>query len=202
MILVTCAVGKELSFFQPHPHVEMLVTGVGAVEAAASVSRALAQSSYDLVINAGIAGALEGMAEIGEGVVVSDEFLQLDIENGAPIQLPDGARIIDRAGSELTLVDRLVEVGFRSVRGITVTRVTASDATADRLRALGVAVESMEGFAVLRAAEIAGVPAIEVRGISNFVCDRAHSSWDFAAGVRGTQKVLDALLTLLGTLDG
>lgn len=201
MILVACAVGKELSFFRSLPHVEMLVTGIGPVEAAACVSRALAQGPYDLVISAGIAGAFEGAADIGEGVVVAEEIFELDLETSNPIALPDGAQVIDRAGSDLSLVDRLVEVGYRSVRGITVPRVTATDATAARLGAFGVGIESMEGFAVLRAAEIAGVPAIEVRGISNIVCDRARSRWDFAAGVAGAEKVLNALLSLLH-LDG
>jgi futalosine hydrolase len=201
VILIACAVGKELEFFRPAPHVEMLVTGVGPVEAAAAVSRALAQSTYDLVISAGIAGALEGAAEIGEGVVVSDDFLQLDLETGAPIALPEGLSIVDRAASDLTLVDRLAEMGFRTVRGVTVTRVTATDGTAAKLAALGVGVESMEGFAVLRAAEIAGVPAIEVRGISNIVCDRSRSGWNFTAGARGAEKILDALLSLVGKTE-
>jgi futalosine hydrolase len=201
VILVACAVGKELEGFRPQPHVEMLVTGVGVVEAAAAVSRALAQSTYDLVISAGIAGAFEGAAELGEGVVVADDLLQLELETGAPIALPEGLRVIDRAGSDLVLVDRLVELGFRSVRGVTVTRVTATDDTADTLAALGVGVESMEGFAVLRAAEIAGVPAIEVRGISNIVCERSRSRWDFGAGVRGVEKILNALLSLLGSTE-
>lgn len=201
MILIACAVGKELGFLRPQPHVELLVTGVGPVEAAASVSRALAQSSYDLVISAGIAGAFEGAARIGDGVVVAEELFELDLETGVPIALPDGARIVDRASSDLALVDRLVERGFASVRGITVPRVTATDATASRLNAFDAAVESMEGFAVLRSAEIAGVPAIEVRGISNYVCERARSRWDFSAGVAGAEKVLTALLSLL-QLDG
>ncbi len=201
MILVTCAVGKELAFFRSLPHVEMLVTGVGPVEAAASVSRALAQSPYELVISAGIAGAFEGEAHIGEGLVVAEEIFEVDLETSEPLALPDGASVIDRVGSELSLVDRLVELDFRSVRGITVPRVTATDRTASRLRALGVGIESMEGFAVLRAAEIAGIPAIEVRGISNIVGDRSRSRWDFDAGVAGCEKVLSALLALVHT-DG
>lgn len=197
MILVTCAVGKELAFLRPQPHVELLVTGVGPVEAAASISRALAQSSYDLVISAGIAGAFEGAAQLGEGVVVTDEQLELDLETGIPISLPDGASVVNRASSDLTLVDRLVELGFRAVRGITVPRVTATDGSAARLAAFGVGVETMEGFAALRAAEIAGVAAIEVRGISNIVCDRKNSRWDFAAGAQGVEKILTALLALV-----
>ena len=201
MILIACAAGKELEFFRPRPHVELLVTGIGPVEAAAAVSRALAQGSYDYVINAGIAGAFDGTADVGDAVVVSDDFLQLDLETGAAIALPDGLRVIDRASSDLVLVDRLVELGFRSVRGITVPRVTATDETAAKLAALGAGVESMEGFAVLRAAEIAGVPAVEVRGISNVVRERSRSRWDFAAGVRGAERILDAVLSILGSVS-
>jgi len=100
------------------------------------------------------------------------------------------------------LVDRLVEAGFRNVRGLTVAQVTAREDTASRLRAGGAHVETMEGFAVLRAADIAGVRAIEVRGISNIAGDRAHSRWNFSAGVQGLQRVLTALLALAGRNDG
>jgi futalosine hydrolase len=60
----------------------------------------------------------------------------------------------------------------------------------------------MEGFAVLRAAEKAGIPAIEVRGISNVVGDRAKSGWDFAAGVRGLESVLGALFDSVDVAAG
>jgi futalosine hydrolase len=85
------------------------------------------------------------------------------------------------------------------VRGVTVSSVTATDATAVRLRELGAEIETMEGFAILRSAQLSGVPAIEVRGISNYVGDRAESAWDFAAGISGLRHVLNATLDLLHT---
>ncbi len=197
MILITCAVGEELRFMKPAPHVEMLVTGVGMVEASSSIARALAQSPYSLLINAGIAGAFRGTAEIGQGVVVADEFVELGMETGEPITLPDGAGLVDRVSSDLSLVDSLVEHGFSSKRGITVSSVTATDQTAARLARFDVEVETMEGFAALRAAEMAGVPAIEIRGIANIVGDRKKSGWNFAAGVNGLSNVLQTLLKML-----
>ena len=197
MILIACAVAKELAFLAPRPHVEILVTGVGPVEAAANVSRALAQSRYDLVVSAGIAGAFNDAAAIGDGVVVSEEHLELDLDTGVPLALPDGLAVVDRCASSLDLVDKLAELGFAAVRGVTVARVTASDATAQRLASAGAQIETMEGFAVLRAAEIAGVPAVEIRGISNRVGDRAKSGWSFPAGVAGLEHILTALLPLV-----
>jgi len=201
MILLTCAVGKELAFFSSVPHIEMLVTGVGPIEAGISVARALAQGPYSLVINAGVAGAFEGGAEVGEGVIVSEEYMEIGLEGSQPLPLPDGLRVIDRAASDLVLVDRLVELGFQSRRGITVSCVTATQETAQRLARYRADVESMEGFAVLRAAEMAAVPAIEVRGISNIVTARAQSRWNFEAGLEGLQKILAALLTLVPATD-
>ncbi|MDQ6827189.1 MAG: futalosine hydrolase [Candidatus Eremiobacteraeota bacterium] len=178
------------------------MTGVGPVEASSSIARALAQSPYSLVINAGVAGALRGAARIGEGVVIADEFFELGIETGEPFNLPNGARIIDRVSSDLSLVDSLVEHGFASRRGITVSNVTATDATAARLAHYNVEIETMEGFAALRAAEMAGVPGIEVRGVSNIVGDRQASGWNFRAGLTGLADVLNALLKLVVPTHG
>ena len=198
MVLLTCAVSQELAFWQPRAHVEMLVTGVGPVEAACAVSRALAQGPVDLIVNAGIAGAFDGSADIGESVIVADDFFELGLETGEAIALPDNQPIVDRTSSDVTLVDRLAEAGFSVVHGVTVSRVTATGVSAQRLRTFGVGVESMEGFAVLRAAEVGGVPAIQVRGISNIVGARTASRWDFRAGVRATERIVNALFDLLG----
>jgi futalosine hydrolase len=196
VILVVGATPQETAFLGDREGIELLVTGVGPVEAAARVARTLALHSYDLVVNAGIAGAYLRAAEIGEGVVVAEDRIELDLEVGAPLTLPSGTQVADRASSDAALVRRLVARGFRSVRGITVTRVTATEATAARLRVRGAEVESMEGFAVLRCAEEAGVRAVELRGISNYAGERSRSRWDFAAGTRGLARIIGALFEI------
>jgi futalosine hydrolase len=192
VILLTCAIEKELSFWQPRHDVEVLATGVGPVEAACFVTRALAQQRYRLLVNAGLAGAVDGAAELGEGVAVSDEILELALEDGRPIVLPEGHSVVDKVHSDVRLIAAVAKRGYRVVRGITVARVTSSEETADRLARLGIGAESMEGFAALRAAQLAGVPAIELRGISNRVGSRERSGWSFERGQRGLQRVLDA----------
>ena len=57
----------------------------------------------------------------------------------------------------------------------------------------------MEGFAVLRAADAAGVPAVEIRGVSNLVGDRASNEWNFQAGAAAAVATTDALLDVLLT---
>jgi futalosine hydrolase len=197
VILLCCAVEAELAFWHPRGGVDMLVSGVGPVEAASAVAAALANDKYRLVVNAGIAGAFDGAAAIGDGVVVSEERMELRLESGEAFSLPRGASTVESARSDASLVARLQAAGFAALRGVTVSRVTSSEATAQRLaQSLGAQVESMEGFAVLRAAERAGIAAIEVRGISNRCGARERSGWDFAAGVSGLRNVAAALLEL------
>jgi len=201
VILLTCAVGKELAFWTPRHDVELLATGVGPVEAACSVTHTLAQGRYRLLINAGLGGAIDGAAKIGEGVAVIDDVLELGLEDGRPIVLPDGHRVVDRAHSDPHLVAALGKRGVRQLHGITVGRVTSTDETALRLARLGLQVESMEGFAVLRAAQLAGVPAIELRGISNRVGSRERSGWDFEAGARGLQHTMSSFFEILDAAE-
>jgi futalosine hydrolase len=197
VILLCCAVEAELAFWRPRDGVEVLVTGVGPVEAASAVAATLAAGEYRLVVNAGIAGAFEGAATIGDGVVVSEERMELRLENGETFSLPRGERTIETARSDERLVERMQSAGFAALRGVTVPRVTSSEATAQGLaQRLGAQVESMEGFAVLRAAARAGVAAIEVRGISNRSGARESSGWDFAAGIAGLRNVTAALLEI------
>ena len=197
MILLASAVQAELDFWQPRAGVVTIVTGVGPVEASCALSTELAQRGYRLLINAGIAGTFDGAARIGDGVIVAADSIELALESGAPLALPLGIQLAAQASSDSELVAQLCAKGFPALRGITVARVTSSEVTARRLaHRFGAQVESMEGFAALRAAQRAGVPAIELRGISNRCGDRAASGWDFAAGVAGLQRVLDALFEL------
>lgn len=198
MVLIVCAAREELGDFTPGSGEEVLITGVGPVEAAATVARALALARYELVINAGIAGALPGKGEIGESVVVTADRMELDRETGEAIVLPRGVRVVDRVEADALLCDRLTALGFRAVRGVTVARVTASARTAQRLALLGAEVETMEGFAVLRGAQLAGVPAVAVRGISNLAGEPESARWDFHAGARAARRILGALLTCIG----
>jgi futalosine hydrolase len=193
VILLAAAVEEELAFWRPRDDVTTLIMGIGPIEASCALTQALAQRPCELVVNAGLAGAFDGAAAIGDGVVVADDALELNLETGSPLALPPGMNLVDRAASDAGLVAALCAKGFAALHGITVARVTASEATARRLKEeLGVQVESMEGFAALRAAERAGVPAIELRGISNRCGERSSSGWNFAAGVAGLQRIVDA----------
>jgi futalosine hydrolase len=198
VILLACAVEAELTFWEARDGVETLVTGVGPVEASCALTAELCRKPYRLVVNAGLGGAFDGAARIGDGVVVGDDAMEIALETGAPLRLPRGERTVERARSDSALVARLRDAGFAVVRGVTVVRFTFPAQTARPLATeLGAQIESMEGFAALRAAERMKVPAVELRGISNRCGERESSGWDFDAGMAGLGRIARALFDLV-----
>jgi futalosine hydrolase len=205
VILVVCATAAELRGFVPPDGVEVLVTGIGPIEAAIATARAISERGhsperpFEAIVNVGIGGAFRGLAEIGETILVTNEtFAELGLEDGGEPDLPSGLRLERCVEADADLVDRLAPAGLRAGGGLTVATVTTSDGRAARLaQRFGATVESMEGFAVLRAAKLAKIVAIEIRGISNYVGSRATSEWSFS---RGTQTAVNALDRVLNAI--
>jgi futalosine hydrolase len=199
MILVVCALAQELRHYIAPAHVRILAVGVGPVEAAIGTARALATDRFTHVVNAGIGGVFRGFGHVGDAFAIGNETLaDFGLEGGGAMTLPGGATLQERADADAALLSVAGTLALPIAAGLTVAQVTTTDATAARLqRRYDVAVESMEGFSVLRAAADAGIPAVEVRGISNYVGDRDHSAWDFDAGARATARVLAAIVSEL-----
>jgi futalosine hydrolase len=138
------------------------ICGIGPVEAGLATTRALAEHRPDALLHVGIAGArtLEPPA-----LVIGSEALYCDIVDPAST-MPRVERVepdaVLLAAARLALPEAAVlPIG-------TTARVGGGT---------GCEVEAMEGFAVLRAAELAGVPAVEVRAVSNFVDQPDRARW-------------------------
>jgi futalosine hydrolase len=175
--------------------------GVGPVEAALGTARALASGSYDALINAGIAGGFRGRCTVGDAVVCArEDYVELGLEDGSTFALPGGLELIRTVEADRRLVDPFLDGRIPVIlgRGVTSAMVTSTEqralVLAHRFRA---DVESMEGFAVLRAAQAAGVPGIEIRGVSNLVGERATAEWNFSAGADAAVATTDALIDVL-----
>jgi hypothetical protein len=54
-------------------------------------------------------------------------------------------------------------------------------------------VEAMEGFAVLRACALAGVPAVELRAVSNAIDEPDRAKWRFDDALAALADALDRL---------
>ncbi len=155
---------------------EGLVCGVGPVEAAATTARALALRPVDAVLHIGIAGARRDSGIPVGAIVVGSEAVYED----RPATFRLGPRSV---GADPALLGAVA--GHLGAEPIVIGTAAAVGGTRE------CAVEAMEGFAVLRASELAGVPAIEVRAISNHVED-ARDGW----------RIDDALAALAAALPG
>ena len=175
MILVVAATARELASVQD---VERLCCGIGPVEAALATAAALAVRRPAALLHVGIAGATE--LEPG-AVVIGSESVYCDIfDPGATIERVE--RVQPAAP--------LVEAARRALPDAHVQPI----ATCGRVGAgTGFAVEAMEGFSVLRAAQLAGVPAVEVRVISNNPNQADRSTWLI-------EDALDRLATIVPPL--
>ena len=60
-------------------------------------------------------------------------------------------------------------------------------------------VEAMEGFAVLRACALAGVPAVELRAISNAIDEPDRAKWRFDEALRAARASARSTRRRLGT---
>ena len=159
MILVVAATERELVSADG---AATLCCGIGPVEAGIATANFLARERPDAVLHVGIAGALELEAE---SVVIGSEAFYCDIA--------DPASTIPRVERAYP-AEELVEAARRALPEARVLPIT----TCGRVGGGGACdVEAMEGFAVLRAAELAGVPAVEVRVISNRPADADRGLW-------------------------
>jgi futalosine hydrolase len=181
MVLVVAATEAELA---GAAGAETLACGIGPVEAAAATARALAERRPDAVLNVGLAGAT-GIDP--PTLVIGSEARYCDISGDVAAVMPrvervePDARLVDAARTALP--DALVlPIGTTAYVG----------------RGLDCEVEAMEGFGVLRAAALAGVPAVEVRAISNAVDERDRGRWRFDDALVALAEALPRLLAALG----
>jgi nucleoside phosphorylase len=183
MLLLVAATQRELCGH------DGLVCGVGPVEAAVATARALALHRFDVVLHVGLAGARD--LPVGS-VVVGTESVYCDLSAEWPV--------VDRTTPDVGLVERVrAALPDAAVAPIhTSAAVGAASNTVSR----GPLVEAMEGFGVLRAAERAGVPAVEVRVVSNEIGEEDRTRWQLDAALDALEAALPKAVRASGETGG
>jgi nucleoside phosphorylase len=163
---------------------EGLVCGVGPVEAAAATARSLVLERPASILHVGLAGARA--LEPGT-IVVGTEAVYCDLCAEWPV--------VDRSSADAILV----AAAAGAVPGSVTMPIHTSAAVGGAGNRLlqGSLVEAMEGFGVLRAAELAGVRAVEVRVISNEIGEPDRGRWRLAQGLAVLEEALPTLLDAL-----
>jgi nucleoside phosphorylase len=159
-----------------------LVCGVGPVDAAAVTARALARNDFGAVLHIGVAGG-RGF-EVGS-LVIGSEAIYCD--------LAAAIRRVDRVVPD----ERLLAAARSALGGIPILPIGTSAAVGGVDRDL--AVEAMEGFGVLRSAALAGVPALEVRAISNEIGEPDRSRWRIDDAIAALSAAVPALVVAIAS---
>ncbi|MFI1100848.1 futalosine hydrolase [Streptomyces melanogenes] len=197
---------------------DVLAGGVGPAAAAATTATALAlpralkeqggpPTPYDLVVSAGIGGGFLPLAPVGS-LVVASRIVAADL--GA--DTPDGYLDVEALGFGRSVhlppqeLGRAVADATGAAYGpvLTVSTVTGTAARAAELAARhpGAAAEAMEGFGVAEAAAQQGVPALEIRAVSNAVGPRDRSAWRIGDALGALTDAFGKLPPVLESWNG
>ncbi|MGG6313855.1 futalosine hydrolase [Paenibacillus macerans] len=197
------------------------LAGVGPAAAAAATATVLAKTGtrtvagdagdggggYDLVISAGIGGGFGEVAGIAS-LVVASEIIAADL--GA--ETPDGFAGVDELGfgsariavahePAVRWADALRAAGLPAYFGpvLTLSTVTGTAETAEALAARypGAGAEAMEGYGVAEAARQFGIPALELRAVSNRVGPRQRELWKIGEALQALEQACAKLPEVL-----
>jgi futalosine hydrolase len=172
--------------------------GVGAANAAAAATLALAGGTFRAVLSAGIGGAFAGTAPIG-GLLVADRIIAADLGADSPA----GFQSVDELGFGTATYPARPVPGLSAVCGelLTVNTATGTAARAEALLAAHPAAvgEAMEGYGVAVAAARFGLPVAEVRAVSNHVGPRDRAAWRIGEALAALTEAAPSILK--GILD-
>ena len=160
-MLVVAATERELALLEGF---DTFCCGIGPVEAALQTARAVAERRPEAVVHVGIAGSrtLDPPA-----LVLGSEAVYCDVIDPSST-LPR----VERARPDAELLER--------ARGALPEAQVVPIATCGKVGGgTGFDVEAMEGFGVLRACGLAGVPAVELRAVSNSPDEADRALWRF-----------------------
>lgn len=179
MILVVAATERELDGARG---ARTLVCGIGPVEAALATATGIAERRPTAILHVGIAGArtLDPPA-----LVLGSESVYCDVIDPRSV-IPRVERVAPDAG----LLERArIALPDANVLPIATSASVGGGTHCD--------VEAMEGFGVLRAAAVAGVPAVELRAVSNRVDVADRSQWRFTEALAALAEALPRVLAAL-----
>lgn len=186
--------------------VRMLSTGVGMMQTAYAMTKALLNEEYNLVIHAGIGGAYQNSdLKIGDVVqIISEQYGDLGAE------LPDESFIsihdldlipADGLPFQKGKLDNPTASSFdflTKAKGVSVNKVTGSKKSVVRMeKDVQADIENMEGIAFFYVCLLEGVDFISIRSVSNYVEERNREGWNLPLAIGNLNETLVSILDTL-----
>jgi futalosine hydrolase len=161
-----------------------LICGIGPVEAAATTAAHLAVSRPDAILHVGVAG---GRGITPGSLAIGTEAVYTDLSAMIPV--------VERVEPDASLL-AAARLALPSAVALP---IATSAAVADGVASHNLRVEGMEGFGVLRACTLAGIPAVEARAISNDLGEGDRSRWMIRRALEALDDAIPQLLDAIAT---
>ncbi len=184
---------------------EVLITGVGICNSSYALGKKLASSSYDLLINLGIAGSFSKTVQLGETFQVQEDILsELGAEDGEDFISIDTLGFGQSSYKQSFFISE--QEGFSTVpscEAITVNTVHGHEPQIQKLlqRLPNITLETMEGASFYMAAAQEGIPAIQIRSVSNYVERRNRATWNIPLAIKNANDCVIRLLAELQAIE-
>jgi futalosine hydrolase len=185
-------------FIKGEKEVDILITGVGAVQTVFGLTKYLQHNKPDICIQAGIAGSFSNKIKIGTVYnIVEEVFADLGVENNdgsftdafqvglinkdqPPFQ---SGRLLNPGATVMTFLPNAISVTTNTVSG--------THKTIDELiQRYHPDVESMEGAGFFYTCLLEKLPFVEIRSISNAVEVRNKEQWNIPLAVDNLNQIL------------
>ena len=205
-ILVVSATVVEIAPFVAHNKpVDTIITGVGSPSCIYHLIKKIANSKYDIIIQAGIAGSYDLMYPPGKTVLVEkDVFADLGaIESGKyenifDLGLADQNKTPFTNGWLINKNSLLKSLNLPEVDGITVNLINDDKIFTNHfLQKYNPVVESMEGAALHYVCLQENINFLQLRTISNEVGERDKLKWKMKEAIENLNNELLAIVEKL-----
>jgi len=185
------------------PDQKILISGIGASQSILNLSKEFHRSTYQLVIQSGIAGAFHNGVSDGEVVsVFRDRFADLGVlENGNLKDLTEGGLTFENcnpysAGWLENHFEWIEKINLKSVSAVTVQLVGDTPRLSHLIKEkYNPDIESMEGAAFHFTCMEYNLPFVQIRSVSNRVGERNKSKWKLDKAVQNLNAQLIRIIS-------
>jgi futalosine hydrolase len=205
-ILIVAATAFEIvDFTTAKPNYPILITGVGIPNTLYHLQKVIANNNFDLVIQAGIAGAFTNEFELSETVLVKqDTFGDIGLEEKnefTPIFESDlfyKNEFPFTNGWLINNENHLKQSNLELVKAITVNKVSDNGLIKEQqIKNFDPEIETMEGAAFHYVCLQEKIPFIQLRSISNYVGERDKTKWKIQEAIGNLNRELLILINQL-----
>jgi futalosine hydrolase len=184
-------------------NIQVLITGVGLMATAYSLTRSVVKNRPDFMIQAGVGGCLDLTLPLSKVVLVESEIIgDLGVEEQGNFLSIFDLKLTKtndhpwKDGKLSNDLRSLRETGLTIVDGVSVNEVSTDP---DRIylykNRYGASVESMEGAAFHYVGLNENIPFLQMRSLSNFVGERDKSKWVMGTAIANLNLELQRILS-------